>query len=53
MGPLDDWGAKGAIRDGKAIAEKLGRLFASVFTKEILTQHQSFLKGLRSSTTLK
>uniref|UniRef100_K7EWP2 Endonuclease/exonuclease/phosphatase domain-containing protein n=1 Tax=Pelodiscus sinensis TaxID=13735 RepID=K7EWP2_PELSI len=34
VGPLDDRAIKGAIKDDKAIAEKLNDFFASVFTAE-------------------
>uniref|UniRef100_K7EZH3 Reverse transcriptase domain-containing protein n=1 Tax=Pelodiscus sinensis TaxID=13735 RepID=K7EZH3_PELSI len=34
VGPLDDQAIKGAIKDDKAIAEKLNDFFASVFTAE-------------------
>ncbi|CAM5125357.1 unnamed protein product, partial [Eretmochelys imbricata] len=34
VGPLDGRDAKGALKDDKAIAEKLNEFFASVFTAE-------------------
>lgn len=47
MGPLNNEGIKRALRNDKAIAEKLKHLFALVFTtkdtREIPMPNQSFL----------